>query len=1003
MTLHPSEGRVYTAENGLYPSDIERYDLLPGGAIVRAWDSPYFSEHRMGGNVWASPAGDRLVSRGGDVFTAGATRAEDMLYVQGLSTGSITEVAWDGPSRIVFTLEGEAVHYYNTTSGLEIGSFATKGAGSFIGINDNQLYVTVPTGTGTTVYSFPHPAPGASTNTPPTARFTVSPDTGRTTRTDLVFDASASSDAEDRTSALQFRWDLGNDGTWDTPFQSSPSLIHRYNTAGTKTVRLQVRDHLALVGDLVQSFDVTFEPDPGTRGPNHPAFVLPFALTDAVFDPVRPYLYVSQKQSKKVYFVNLLTGLIDREFSFAYMPESLTIAPDGSRLYVALMTREHDSYWQIADQEGFFASIDLATHMKDREFFIPIDPYDMVVTSNGWLMVSSGSGQWTTLRVYDAATGERTGEAPIRQQSHLALHPSEAMVYSADTDSIPSDITRYDVLLGGFQYWVGSPYHGEHRMDGNVWVSPLGDQLVTHGGDVYDAADMVYIGGLSVGPITQVVWDAPGNLIFTLEGDVVRYCSRFSRREVGALPRGDVGSFLGIHDGRIYVTIPEGTVTRIDSFDHPLPGGIVETPPLAHFSINPSANCTTQTNVMFDASSSTDAEDPFSTLQFRWDFDNDGTWDTPFQSFPKGAHRYLSPGTKFVRLQVRDPETLIGDWVSSVTIAFAPDPGAPGPAHTPFVLPFSVADAAFDPLRPYVYVSSKTAKKVYFVNLQSGLIEREYAFDLMPETLALAPDASTLYVALLTREHSPSYLDGTHESWIGKFNLTSRVKEVEFNIPEDPYDMLATSDGHLVVSSGSGTRKHLRVFDVNTHQQTGLALHTGTRMRLALHPSETKLYAAALDISPTYFERYDLLPGGGIERRSDLPHNGQPRVNGNVYASPLGDKLVTRGGEVYTTSEAGGEDMSDLSRLAVNFIEALAWDPVYSMIVTAEASTVHVYDLATLAPRAIYPLSGAGNFVGVRNGDVYAFVPSGSVTNIQVFPRQSVAPEHASRRAVIQP
>ena len=38
----------------------------------------------MNGNVWASPLGDVLITRGGDVFTAaGATRNEDMIYLRG--------------------------------------------------------------------------------------------------------------------------------------------------------------------------------------------------------------------------------------------------------------------------------------------------------------------------------------------------------------------------------------------------------------------------------------------------------------------------------------------------------------------------------------------------------------------------------------------------------------------------------------------------------------------------------------------------------------------------------------------------------------------------------------------------------------------------------------------------------------------------------------------------------------------------------------------------------
>jgi len=90
-----------------------------------------------------------------------------------------------------------------------------------------------------------------------------------------------------------------------------------------------------------------------------PPISLPFHVTDTAFDPVRPYVYVSDKAGKKVDFVNLTTGVVDREFTFNLMPESLALTPDGSRLFVALLTREHSCCWWDEDgHEGYIASFD---------------------------------------------------------------------------------------------------------------------------------------------------------------------------------------------------------------------------------------------------------------------------------------------------------------------------------------------------------------------------------------------------------------------------------------------------------------------------------------------------------------------------------------------------------------------------------------------------------------------------------------------------------------------
>jgi len=78
-------------------------------------------------------------------------------------------------------------------------------------------------------------------NTAPTASFTVTPNLGNTA-TDFVLDASASSDNEDAPATLSFRWDINNDGTWDTPFSTNAHRTLSYNQEGSYTIKLEVKD-----------------------------------------------------------------------------------------------------------------------------------------------------------------------------------------------------------------------------------------------------------------------------------------------------------------------------------------------------------------------------------------------------------------------------------------------------------------------------------------------------------------------------------------------------------------------------------------------------------------------------------------------------------------------------------------------------------------------------------------------------------------------------------------
>ena len=1002
LAIHPGERFLYAADTDVTPKKVYRYDILPGGLISGRWTAPSYSAHRFGGDVWASPLGDEVVTNAGDRFTVGETQSGDLQYIAALSAGSIASVAWDGPGKVVFTLEGTVLHYYNLASHFEIGGQKLDAYGRFVGLSDGRVHVLIPDGSTTRVVSLPNPATGGATNTPPVASFAISPASGRTTLKDLVFDASASFDLDDPPYWLSYRWDFDGDGVWDTPFRYTPIASHRYNTAGTKTARVQVRDHLALVADAAQTFDVTFAPDPGSPGPVHTPFVLPFTPTDVLFDPAQPYLYASRKDAKRLDVVNLETGLIEREFEFQYMPESLALSPDGSRLYVALLTREHDDYWANGTHTGFVARFDLAKLLKDREFAIAEDPFDLVGTKDGFLAVVSGSGQWTYLRVFDADTGSETSAPTIRQKSHIALCPSQRCAYTVTTDSSPSEISHYTLLSGGGAALAWTTSNGSaHRIGTNLWMSPAGDTLLMQGGDLFSAsdsrsADMLYLASLSAGPITQAAWDATRRVILTLEGSALHSYNAVSRLEIGSVSTSGPGTFVGFNGEFAYVTVPSASATVLQVFPRPAPDGATNTAPLAQFTVGPETGRTTQVDLTFDASSSKDQEDTLDRLQFRWDFDGNGSWDTPFESTPFATHRYNTAGTKTVRLQVRDHLALVADTVRTFNVTFESDPGSAGPAHAPFSLPFQITDAVFDPARPYLYASERATKKVYFVNLTTGLIERVFSFSFMPEALALTPNGSRLFVALTTRSHSPYWFDGDHEGYVASFDLEQRVKDREFRIVEDPYDLLATSDGHLLVSSGSGQWTYIREFDAATGQQTAAQGGVSDSSRLALYPTEARFYAADTNSFPSDIRRFDVSPGA-ITSKWDSPYHGEHRMDGNVWASPRGDVLVTRGGDVYTAGVTQTSDMIYVAPLSGGSITDLAWDAGRNVIFTLEGQDVHSYNLVTRLPIGSRPMSGAGSFLGVGGDNIYVAIPDATVTRLEFF--QHPAPGGATNTA----
>lgn len=83
-------------------------------------------------------------------------------------------------------------------------------------------------------------------NQPPVAALTVSPESGKGPLL-ITADASASSDPDQASDTLEFRFDFEADGTFDTEFGAAKTMDHTYAEPGTFTVAVEVRDPLGAV------------------------------------------------------------------------------------------------------------------------------------------------------------------------------------------------------------------------------------------------------------------------------------------------------------------------------------------------------------------------------------------------------------------------------------------------------------------------------------------------------------------------------------------------------------------------------------------------------------------------------------------------------------------------------------------------------------------------------------------------------------------------------------
>jgi hypothetical protein len=155
------------------------------------------------------------------------------------------------------------------------------------------------------------------------------------------------------------------------------------------------------------------------------------------------------------------------------------------------------------------------------------DPFALATTTNNKLLVSSGSGQWTTISAYNTDSGNLLGTASTYEGAMLAVDTTGNYLFSADRELSPSDIYKYDVSGTGISPMGDSPYHGDHRTGGNVWVTPNGKYVIAGGGDVFQVSDMTYVQGLTPQgqPIQSLAFDTVKNVVVVIQADkkVVSY------------------------------------------------------------------------------------------------------------------------------------------------------------------------------------------------------------------------------------------------------------------------------------------------------------------------------------------------------------------------------------------------------------------------------------------------------------------------------------------------
>lgn len=105
--------------------------------------------------------------------------------------------------------------------------------------------------------------------------------------------------------------------------------------------------------------------------------------------------------------------------------------------------------------------------------------------------------------------------------------------------------------------------------------------------------------------------------------------------------------------------------------------------------VAPPVNAEVGVPTQLDASSTTDPAWPNETLKYRWDWESDGHWDSPWQESPFANHTFDTPGNHRVTVEVSNPDGFTSTTTMDVYVKES-DPLEP-PGTFPLAVVFAIA------------------------------------------------------------------------------------------------------------------------------------------------------------------------------------------------------------------------------------------------------------------------------------------------------------------------
>ena len=211
------------------------------------------------------------------------------------------------------------------------------------------------------------------------------------------------------------------------------------------------------------------------------------------------------------------------------------------------------------------------------------------------------------------------------------------------------------------------------------------------------------------------------------------------------------------------------------------------------------------------------------------------------------------------------------------------------------MLPNDVVDAEYAKATDLlVYVADNATLNIYHPDMQEL---SSITLPFVPTCVSVSPDGTK---AVVGHDAHVTYVDLLAESVL-------TVNDVSC----EALDIVLANDGWTYVFPRRDQWTTIRCLNVTTPNaivtaHTGFNIYAGTKAKL--HPSGKYIYGADNYLSPADIEKYDI-QNGTAEYLYDSPYHGDYAMGGDLWLEESGERLFTRSGTVFRTSETQSQDM----------------------------------------------------------------------------------------------